>query len=275
MSPILNRQVSTQEEPMKTRAIILSTLALAFAGASTASADDPSEDAKCHGQNATYVGTGGDDVISDETEDYGRNPVFVLGDGDDELQMGLGYGARLDSLTVCGGSGDDTIEIYQWVGEHSEILLDGGLDDDFVGNNGDLKFSDLARLTLIGSDGDDVLRGGNSNDSIVGGRGDDTGLRARRHRPDRRRQRRGPAARTARQRPARRRERKRLPRRRHARVPRRQGHRQRRRQQGPLRGRDQAPLRAVRRRRPVLLQGLPAKLPAIAAFTYLNGPAGL
>ena len=159
---------------MNTKAVILSAIALALAGAGTASADDPSEEAKCHGKKATYVGTGGDDVISDETEDYGRNPVFVLGDGDDDLQMGLGYGARLDSLTVCGGSGDDEIEIYQWVGEHSEILLDGGLDDDFVGNNGDLRYSDLARLTLIGSDGDDTLRGGNSNDSIAGGRGDDT-----------------------------------------------------------------------------------------------------
>lgn len=47
-------------------------------------------------------------------------------------------------------------------------------DGDFVGNNGDLRYSDLARLTLIGSDGNDVLWGGNSNDSSNAGRGDDT-----------------------------------------------------------------------------------------------------
>ncbi len=157
------------------RAITLGavSISLALVGAGSAAAEDPSEDAKCHGQRATYVGTGGDDVVSDETEDYGRNPVFVMGDGEDEVQMGLGWGARLDSLTVCGGSGDDTIEIYQGVGSHAEILLDGGTDDDFAGNNGDLRYSDLARLTLIGSAGDDILRGGNSNDSIDGGRGGD------------------------------------------------------------------------------------------------------
>jgi Ca2+-binding RTX toxin-like protein len=158
------------------RAITLGTIATAIAliGAGGAAADDPSENAKCHGQRATYVGTGGDDVVSDENEDYGRNPVFVMGEGDDQIEMGRGYGARLDSLTVCAGPGDDSVEIYQWVGEHSEILLDGGTDDDFVGNNGDLRYSDLARLTLIGGGGADILRGGNSNDSIDGGRGGDS-----------------------------------------------------------------------------------------------------
>ena len=111
------------------RAITLGavSISLALVGAGSAAAEDPSEDAKCHGQRATYVGTGGNDVVSDETEDYGRNPVFVMGDGEDEVQMGLG----------------------------------------------DLRYSDLARLTLIGTAGDDILRGGNSNDSIDGGRGGD------------------------------------------------------------------------------------------------------
>lgn len=160
---------------MKTRSVFLVGLVLIVGGTTSANADEPSETAQCHGQQATYVGTGGDDVIDDESTDYGRNPVFVLGDGNDQLELGLSYGAELDSLTVCGGSGNDTIEIYETVGDHAEIVLDGGLDNDFVGNNGDLRYSDLAHLTLIGGDGDDVLRGGNSNDSIDAGRGNDTG----------------------------------------------------------------------------------------------------
>jgi Ca2+-binding RTX toxin-like protein len=157
-----------------TTAVLCAGVAILVGGAASAGADEPLETAQCHGLQATYVGTGGDDVISDETTDYGRNPVFVLGDGNDDVQLGLSYGARLDSLTVCGGSGNDSIEIYESVGDHAEILLDGGLDDDFVGNNGDLRYSDLARLTLIGGDGNDVLRGGNSNDSIDAGRGNDS-----------------------------------------------------------------------------------------------------
>lgn len=141
--------------------------------AGTALAAGPGDEVFCHGQIATYVGTEGDDVVSDEKQDFGRNPVIVLGDGNDRLNLGVGYGDSLDSLAVCGGSGEDTIDVTEYIGGHSQTTLDGGLGDDVVGNQGGLNNSDLARLTLVGGDGDDVLRGGNGNDRIDAGRGDD------------------------------------------------------------------------------------------------------
>lgn len=163
---------------MKTQFKCKSTLALTgvltfgCAAATVAAAEEPSPDATCHGQAATYIGTGGNDVISDETTDLGRNPVFVLGEGADELRVGLSY-ASLDSLTVCAGPGSDSVEVYDGIGGRTDMLLDGGTDDDFVGNNDDSRYSYLAAMTLIGGGGDDELRGGNDDDRLNAGRGDD------------------------------------------------------------------------------------------------------
>lgn len=163
---------------MKTTLKTKSALALAGAltiGCGTAAvaiAEEPSPDATCHGQTATIIGTGGNDVISDETTDLGRNPVIVLGEGADELRVGLSY-ASLDSLTVCAGPGDDSVEVYGGVGGRAEMLLDGGTDDDFVGYNGDSFYPNVASMTVIGGEGDDELRGGNDDDRLSAGRGDD------------------------------------------------------------------------------------------------------
>jgi len=156
----------------KSTLALTGVLAIGCASATLATAEEPSPDATCHGQAATIIGTGGNDVISDETTDLGRNPVIVLGEGADELRVGLSY-ASLDSLTVCAGPGDDAVEVYDGVGGRADMLLDGGTDDDFVGYNGDSFYSNVASMSVIGGDGDDELRGGNDDDRLNAGRGDD------------------------------------------------------------------------------------------------------
>lgn len=157
---------------MKFRHVGAFALAATSAAIAPALATAEAPEPTCHGKAATYVGTTGDDVISDETEDLGRNPVIILGEGSDTLEVGLSY-ESVDRLTVCAGPGDDSVEVYDGIGGRSQVLLDGGTDDDFVGFNGDSRYSYLASMTLIGSDGDDELRGANDADRMVGGRGDD------------------------------------------------------------------------------------------------------
>lgn len=147
-------------------------LTLGGVAATTATAADPSPDATCHGQAATYVGTGGNDALSDQTTDFGRNPVFVLGEGDDYIKLGISY-ETIDSVTICAGPGDDRVVIEDGVGSRTEMLLDGGTDDDFVGYNGASSYSYVGPMTLIGGAGDDDLRGGNDDDRLNAGRGDD------------------------------------------------------------------------------------------------------
>lgn len=149
-------------------------LPLAAVAQTSAAGSNDDQEVYCHGQIATYVGTAGNDDIDDAHGDFGRNPVIVLGDGSDRLRLGLGYLPALDSLTVCGGSGQDSIEVSERIGDHAQTLLDGGLDDDFVGNQGGLNNSDLAKLVLVGGAGEDVLRGANGNDEMDAGKGDDS-----------------------------------------------------------------------------------------------------
>ncbi len=159
---------------IKHSSITLLVTGLALAGFAAPAVAAPGDEVFCHGQIATFVGTAGDDTISDADTDFGRNPVIVLGEGNDSVSLGDGYQDSLDSLTVCGGSGDDSLEVTEYIGGHASVTLDGGFGDDFVGNNSGLNNSDLARMTLIGGEGNDVLRGGNGNDVQEGGRGDDS-----------------------------------------------------------------------------------------------------
>lgn len=152
-------------------AAIVAVAAAAALPVASAGADG---DVYCHGKIATYVGTAGDDVVTDEDVDLGRNPVIALGDGNDTLEVGTGWHDSLDSLTACGGSGDDAIHVTERIGGHAIVTLDGGLDDDDVGNESGLNRSDLARMRVIGGNGNDILRGGNGNDDIDAGRGDDS-----------------------------------------------------------------------------------------------------
>lgn len=158
----------------KHSSIALLAAALVLGSIAIPSASAAGDEVYCHGQIATYVGTAGDDTISDEGTDLGRNPVIALGEGEDTLSLGQGYNDSLDSLTVCGGSGNDSLEVTEYIGGHAIVTLDGGLGDDFVGNNSGLNNSDLARMVLVGGEGNDILRGGNGNDVQDGGSGDDS-----------------------------------------------------------------------------------------------------
>ena len=189
-----------------TKSVLALFLAVATGCSATAVAAEPivrTADVTCHGKAATYVGTEGDDVLTDEETDFGRNPVIVLGGGNDELTLGSGYREGVDSLVVCAGDGNDTVHVTEGIGGRAQILLDGGRGDDIVGNDGGSKYySDIPTMNLIGGGGDDMLRGGNSDDRISGDRGDDViygvggngpALRWLALRPDQRRARRRPA----------------------------------------------------------------------------------
>lgn len=151
-------------------ALALAAAAVAL-GTGSAGADEARAGATCHGQVATYVGTAGDDLVTDERVNLGRNPVIVLGAGDDQLELGSG-GRAIHDLVVCAGSGADDVTVYESVGAHS-YLLDGGPGSDWIGNADDTDFSDLRPMTVLGGSGDDHLRGANSADRLVGGSGDD------------------------------------------------------------------------------------------------------
>lgn len=110
----------TKGDTTRTRKLVAAGFAACAgiaASALPAHAEEPSPDATCHGKPATYLGTGGEDVIDDETNGLGRNPVIVLGQGADELRVGLSY-RSIDRLTVCAGPGADSER-------GSDVLLGG------------------------------------------------------------------------------------------------------------------------------------------------------
>lgn len=133
---------------------------------------------QCAGQNATVLGTAGNDTI------VGSNSadVFVALDGDDTITALSG-----DDL-VCGGPGRDRIDgeagadvIY---GEGGNDIIDGGSSDDtiFGQSGGDVLRGGLGNDEIFGGpgfdkieggDGDDFLQGSGGNDFIEGGDGDD------------------------------------------------------------------------------------------------------
>ena len=95
---------------------------------------------RCNGQEATIVGTRGDDVI----EGTDADDVIVTFAGDDVIFSGAG-----DDL-ICAGSGDDVV--FSGAG-NDWVSLQGG--DDFA----------------YGGPGDDLLRGGTGDDVLEGGPG--------------------------------------------------------------------------------------------------------
>jgi hypothetical protein len=105
----------------------------------------------CFGEEATIVGTRGDDRIEGT-----RGPdVIVARGGDDRIDADRG-----DDL-VCAGRGDDRVE-----GDDGDDRIDAGRGDDRVeGDDGDDE--------IDGGRGDDRIDGGDGDDEIDGGRGDD------------------------------------------------------------------------------------------------------
>lgn len=76
---------------------------------------------------------------------------------------------ELDSIALHGEGGDDDLNLIGAARDRfSEILLSGGIGDDFISVA-------LTRAVVVmrGGDGDDVLRGGIGDDEIHGGAGDD------------------------------------------------------------------------------------------------------
>ncbi len=159
----------------KTKSTLALVLAVSTGFAASAGAAEDRAPVTCHGKAATFVGSEGADVLTDDETDFGRNPVIVLAGGNDELQLGVGYRYGVDSLTVCAGDGNDSVAVYQGIGGRAQILLDGGLGNDTVGNNGgSVNYSDIPGMSLIGGDGNDTLSANASGTLVFAGRGDDT-----------------------------------------------------------------------------------------------------
>ncbi|WP_426241460.1 FG-GAP-like repeat-containing protein [Nocardioides sp. LHG3406-4] len=141
-------------------------------------AADPAPAARCHGEDATIVGTLGADVLRGTP---GRDVIAGLG-GDDRVVSLDG-----DDL-ICGGTGDDRLQGGRGadlvIGGAGADELRGGSDDDrLVGRKGDDSLTGgrgADRLTgnhgqdrLGGGSGKDVLAGGPATDELAGGPGDD------------------------------------------------------------------------------------------------------
>ncbi|MFM8802877.1 MAG: beta-propeller domain-containing protein [Planctomycetia bacterium] len=84
--------------------------------------------------------------------------------------------ARVNTIRVFGGAGDDTITINIPGNTRIRTVLDGGAGNDTIigGEGNDTIRGGPGRDTLVGGRGHDTLRGGTGDDSLVGGQGDDT-----------------------------------------------------------------------------------------------------
>ena len=130
-----------------TLSLTLAATAIATAAPAGAATSTP----RCHGYEATIVGTHGSERI------YGTPEVDVIhGLGGNDIIRGLGSGD-----IICGGNGDDII----WGGNGADILLGGNGNDEILGHAG--------KDFLNGNAGADLLRGGNHNDTLNGGNGAD------------------------------------------------------------------------------------------------------
>ena len=124
---------------------------------------------KCYGQNATIVGTNGDDTIyGTEGDDVivglkGNDVIYGLG-GNDKICGGPG------SDTIFGGLGDDRISGGDWsdalFGEEGNDVLSGGAGRDFL-------LGGLGNDKLFGDNGPDILFGGLGDDKLDGGEDSD------------------------------------------------------------------------------------------------------
>jgi Ca2+-binding RTX toxin-like protein len=136
-------------------ALLLAVAALASiaAQAMAAAGAPPGEETvhRCHGRQATIVGTPGDDVLQGTP---GRDVIWG-GPGDDTV-----YG-KLGNDLVCGGGGDDVVHGGR------------GNDEVFGGQGADRVFGDLGDDKVVGGPGPyDDVSGGLGIDTVNGGPGD-------------------------------------------------------------------------------------------------------
>jgi Ca2+-binding RTX toxin-like protein len=130
----------------------LALLGLALIAQAVAAAEE-AEPLRCHGRNASIIGTEGDDTLRGTP---GRD-VILAGPGDDTILGGLG------NDLICGGPGADLIH-----GGRGNDVLDGGPGD------GDRVIGDLGDDEVRGGPGDrDEAAGGLGIDFVNGGPGDE------------------------------------------------------------------------------------------------------
>ena len=114
----------------------------------------------CRGQDATLVGTEGDDILVGTP---GRDVIVGLG-GNDVIDGAGGYDR------ICGGPGNDSIN----GGPGKDRLFGGPGRDSISGGPGnDRLFGNRGYDTLFGNDGNDSLFGGKGSDNLIGGEGID------------------------------------------------------------------------------------------------------
>ncbi len=84
--------------------------------------------------------------------------------------------ARVSTIRIVGGAGDDTITIDIPGNTRIRTVLDGGRGNDTItgGDGSDTILGGPGNDTLRGGRGNDTLRGGAGDDSLVGGTGNDT-----------------------------------------------------------------------------------------------------
>jgi Ca2+-binding RTX toxin-like protein len=145
---------------MKLRIGVLAALAAfaAFAALASASVNEQLENPRCHGRQATIVGTDGNDVIHGTP---GRDVIWG-GKGDDTI-----YGSLGNDL-LCGGPGADLIH-----GGRGNDEVDGGA------GNGDQVNGDLGDDKVLGGSGNgddvagdlgiDIVNGGPGNEDLIHG----------------------------------------------------------------------------------------------------------
>jgi Ca2+-binding RTX toxin-like protein len=147
-------------------AVVLTAIGVVFAQADEGEEEPP----RCHGKEATIVGTEGDDVLRGTLE-----PDVIWGGGGDDLI----YGARGNDV-ICGGPGSDVIrggrgndDIDGGAGARDRVTGDLG-DDKVVGGPGDYDevAGDLGIDIVNGGPGDhDVVHGDYGWDRMSGGAG--------------------------------------------------------------------------------------------------------
>ena len=138
---------------MRKGAPLLAVVVLAFfAAQALAAAAGPAEEVhRCHGREATIVGTSGDDVLRGTPQ----RDVIWAGPGNDTI-----YGSLGNDL-ICGGGGDDVIHGGR------------GNDEVFGGRGADRVFGDLGDDRVTGGAGSyDDVAGGLGIDTVSGGPGD-------------------------------------------------------------------------------------------------------
>jgi Ca2+-binding RTX toxin-like protein len=136
-------------------ALLLSVAAFALLAAQAIAAlgASPGEEEvhRCHGRQATIVGTAGDDVLQGTPD----RDVIWGGPGDDTIY------AKLGNDLVCGGGGDDVVHGGR------------GNDEVFGGQGADRVFGDLGDDKAVGGPGSyDDVGGGLGIDTVNGGPGD-------------------------------------------------------------------------------------------------------